>query len=168
MSMDTGNFNRSLQANMRRVVAEAQESIRSMAQEFYADVVIRSKDSPEPGGSPVASGRFAASWRLEINGMDTSVADKDRSYRYPPASAHKYNADNLPRRTRKNVNASAIAAKLRAFKLGDQIFISNALPYARRIETGAHSWQTPQGVLEVTARQIVKKFRYARLRVFNG
>lgn len=168
MSFDTRNFNKAMADAGLRVITEAQESIRSMAQEFYADVVERSADRSEPGGSPVASGRFAASWRVGLNSLDTSVAAKDPNYRYPSPDVHKYNPNNLPTRTRRNVAASAIAAKLRTFKLGDTIYISNALPYARRIEAAAWSWQTPQGVLEVTARQIVRKFRYARLRVFNG
>lgn len=161
------NFGADMKREQQRVIAECTESIRSMAQEAFAEIVQRSADVGGTHGSPVASGRFAGSWRVELNGIDSSAEPKALGYKYPPPSIHKYNANNLPKRIVRNVPASRVAAKLRMYKLGDKIFISNSVPYARRIEGGKHSWQTPEGVLEKTLRQVVKRFRYVKFRVYS-
>lgn len=159
-----GNFNRDIRRDEQRIIAEATEAIRSVGQEAYSSLVEAAHESGD-GGSPVASGRYAASMRLELNKLDTSVAPRDPSYRYPSPDVHKYNVANLPARTRRNVPASRIAAKLRTFKLGDTIFISNSVPYSVAVEDRGHSWQTPDGVFERTFRALNKRFKNIRLRV---
>ena len=165
--MNVGNFDQQARRAQMRVVSEAKNAIIAISQELHAELVERSADKGEPGGSPVASGRYAASINVALNHIDRSTAPEDRNYRYPDASVHKYDADNLPARTRANVPASRVAMLLRTFKLGDTIYFSNAVPYARKIEDAKHSWQTRAGGFEVTTRAVVARFRNIKLRVFR-
>lgn len=158
----TGNFDEASRREQRRVVAESTEFFRGFTQELYAELVKDAKDGG-PGGSPVASGRFAASMRVGVNEIDTSTAPADPEYKYPPGSGPR----PLPPRTIRNVPASQVSAKLRRFKLGDRIYLSNSAPYSRRIETGRWSWQTPDGVFGPTVRAVSARFSNVRLKVRN-
>lgn len=149
-----------------KIVAEHTETIRSIGLQAYRDLTQRAWDVGRAFGSPVASGRFAASMRLSLNQLDKSVAPEDKAYRYPTPEKHKRNANNLPGRTIRNLPLSQISLVLRRFKLGDTIYISNSVPYVRRIEVGGHSWQTPGGVFAPTIRKIAKQF--ARVKVRRG
>lgn len=158
--MNLSQFDRDAQAAARLVVAEGAEMIRSAALQLYKDVQTEARSVGGGFGSPVASGRFAASVRLEINGIDTSAEPADPNYDYPAGSGPR----ELPPRTIRNRPISATAAKLRGFRLGDRIFVSNSVPYARRIEIGRHSWQTPDGVFDPTVRDWLRRFSGARIR----
>ncbi len=76
--------------------------------------------------SPVYTGAFRASWRISFNAVrsDTTPGHlpvapiRGASFRWPSG-----------------------------FKLGDTIYVSNALPYAELIEYGSWSKQAPSGVL---------------------
>lgn len=160
--MNVSQFDRGAREASRRVVQEATEAIRAVAIDAYTEI---QKETDGRTGSPVASGRLAASTRLSLNGIDSSIEPEDRGYEYPPAREHRYSKANLPPRTIRNRAVASVSAKLRTFKLGDTIFISNSVPYIRRIEIGGHSWQTPGGVFEVTMRAVVQRFRNIRLKV---
>ena len=164
--MNVGQFDKGAREASRKVVKEATEAIRAVALESYKQIQQETKGGN--GGSPVASGRLAASTRLEINAIDQSYMGRDPDYRYPTPDEHGYNAANLPPRTIANRAISGVAAKLRRFKLGDTIYISNSVPYIRRIEIGGHSWQTPDGVFEVTMRKIIAQFRNIRVRILRS
>lgn len=156
------NFAQDLKSEQRRVVSEATEAFRSMTLAFYTETV---GDVKQYGvGSPVASGRFASSVRVSINSIDTSTAPRDPRYRYPSGKGPR----QLPPRTIRNTQTAAkVAALLRTWKLGDTIYISNSVPYVRKIEVGGHSWQAPDGVFEPVARKIVAKFQNARIRILT-
>ena len=162
MTNNARNFDRQSRAAARKVVAEAEEAIRSMALELFSDLRTDAKTPAAGGaGAPVASGRLAASMRLEINAIDRSREAADPNYKYPPGSGPR----PLPPRTIANPGISRTAAKLRQFRIGDTIYVSNTVPYIRRIEDAGHSWQTPDGVFGPTVRSIQRKFRNIRLRV---
>jgi len=165
--LNVNDFDKQARRAQERVVLEAKEAITSVALDAYHSLQAPAHEAGE-GGSPVASGRYTASMRVELNRIDPSAEPEDEGYDYPPAEVHKYNPRNLPRRTIANRPISRIAAKLRGFRLGDTIYISNSVPYVRRIEVGRHSWQTPDGVFEVTVRAVVARFRHARVRILNG
>lgn len=160
--MNLGQFDRQARRAAEQVAAEATETIRAVALDLYSEV---QKESDDVSGSPRASGRLAASTRLEINEIDPTFEAEDPNYDYPSAEIHKYDRDNLPARTIRNRPISRISAKLRRFRLGDTIFVSNSVPYIRRIEIAGHSWQTPDGVFERSARVVVARFSNIRLRV---
>lgn len=158
--MDVNDFDRQARREHVRIVAEATEVIRTVGLSLYSDMQTDAK-TVAGYGSPVASGRFAGSLRLGVNQIDRSVEPPDPNYRYPPGNGPR----PLPPRTIRNQPISRIAALLRTFRLGDTIYISNSVPYARRIETGGHSWQTPDGAFGPTVRRLVARFRNARVRL---
>lgn len=147
--MNANQFSDAMRKDAKKVVARSAEAIRSMTLVFYHDVQTDVKGG-SGHGSPIASGRFAASMRLSLNQIDASTAPADEAY--------VYDRDNLHPRTIANRPISAIAATLRQFKLGDTIWISNSVPYVRKIEVGGHSWQAPDGVFGPTARKIAVQF----------
>ena len=160
MASNARNFDRESRRAARIVVAEAEEAIRSVALELFSD--LRTDAKTVAGyGVPIASGRLAASMRLEINSVDRSRESADPDYKYPAGSGPR----PLPPRTIPNPPISRTAATLRRYRIGDTIYVSNTVPYIRRIETGRHSWQTPDGVFGPTVRNIQRKFRNIRLRV---
>lgn len=74
--------------------------------------------------APVDTGRYRAAWNIGIERPDTSV---------PPPSARVQ-------------TGSAPFAALRKLKPFPVVYITNSLPYAKRLEDG-HSGQAPTGVL---------------------
>ena len=179
--MNVGNFDRQAADAHRAVVAEATETIRTVALDLFHSLQTRRKDAGGAWGSPVASGRLVSSYRISINSIDASSEPADPNYRYPPAgyvadhwvngvrgfklTGHMYDEDNLPPRTIRNGPISRVSARLRTFKLGDRIYIANSVPYIRRIEIGSHSWQTPDGVFAPTVREVVRKYANINLKV---
>lgn len=152
-------FERQARREQAQIVAEAVEAHRAVSLTLYKALIGRAWDNGGQWGSPVASGRYVASMRVSLNALDTSTAPADPSYRYPSREQHGGNADALPKRTVRNPPISAVAATLRGFRLGDTIYVSNAVPYVRRIEIAGHSWQAPGGVFEPTTAKIVVQFR---------
>jgi hypothetical protein len=75
--------------------------------------------------SPVLSGRFSSNWKVGVNEVN-----------------HETTQDTTPP-----------PLTIPAFKLGDQVFITNALPYALGLEYG-HSKQAPNGIAAVTAAEL--------------
>lgn len=164
MSGNLDQFSAATRAAERAVVARGTEMIRAVALELYSSLQTEALSIGGGWGSPVASGRLAASMRLGINEVDTSTAPADPDYKYPAGQG----ARPLPPRTIPNVPISRVAAQLRTFKLGDTVYISNSVPYIRRIEIGGHSWQTPDGVFNPTVREILRKFSGVRVGVQIG
>lgn len=162
--MNVNDFDRQARQAEQQVVGEAKETIIAAALDLY-QTVSRDTNNSRGGltGSPVASGRFASSTRVSINSIDSSVAKADPNYRYPLGKGPR----PLPPRTIPNQPVSRVAALLRTFKLGDTIWVSNSLPYSRRIEVGRHSWQTPDGVFSVAVRAVLKRFADVKIRVEN-
>lgn len=148
----------------QRVVDQCREGIASMALQLFADLRTEARTVGGGFGSPVASGRFAASMRLSINSVDTSFEPPDPNYEYPSGSG----ARELPPRTIANTAISAASAALRNYKLGDTIYISNSVPYVRKIELGNHSWQTPDGVFGPTVREFLRKFSGVNVGISGG
>jgi hypothetical protein len=152
--MNVDQFNMATRVAERAVVSKGAEMIRAVALELYSSLQTDARTVGGGWGSPVASGRLASSMRLGINQVDTSYEPEDTNYEYPDGKGER----ELPPRTIPNVPISRIAAQLREFKLGDTIYISNSVPYIRKIEIGGHSWQTPDGVFNPTVREIMRKF----------
>lgn len=154
MGKSAQRFTAETQAESRKIVAQAADTIRGIGQQAFHDL---STDAKTLGGygAPVASGRLAGSMRIALNQIDGSAEPADRSYRYPPGKGPR----PLPPRTIPNVKASTVAAILRRFKLGDVIYISNSVPYIRRVELHGHSWQTPGGVFGPTIRKLLRQFK---------
>ncbi len=162
--MNLGQFDAQAATAARLVVAEGAEAIRAVAMELFSDLHTEARAAGGGFGSPVASGRLAGSMRMGINEVDHSYEPADPNYEYPEGRGPR----ELPTRTIRNQPLSRIAAQLRTFRLGDRIYISNSVPYIRKIELGRHSWQTPDGVFDPTVRNVMRKFRSIRIRAANG
>lgn len=147
----------------QRFVAETEEAIRSYALQGFADLSADA-NKVDGYGAPVASGRLAASMRLGVGQVDTTFSPADTGYKYPPGKGPR----PLPPRTLANQTIASVSLKLRAFKLGLPIYISNSVPYIRRIEVGGHSWQTPEGVFGPTIRHLERTFKAALKRYARG
>lgn len=153
--MSMAQFDRQAREAAVRVVHEATEAIRTAAIALYSDLQTDVK-TVNGYGSPIASGRYVASMRISVNQIDYSFEPPDPNYVYDRS---------LPPRTIRNRPIAAASARMRTFRIGDRIYISNAVPYARRIEIGRHSWQAPEGVFEPTVRRWIRQFQNVNLRV---
>lgn len=100
-----------------KALADADEVLRTATMEIFGRVIDR---------SPVKSGRFKGNWNASVGAADTSVSDR----KDPGGSV-----------TKARVQSSVSSAKS-----GDEIFLVNALPYARKLEFGS-SKQAPLGVI---------------------
>lgn len=89
--------------------------------------------------SPVNEGVFRGNWNVGINIKDTSIDE------YAGSNNNKYALDSY----KFNEGASRIGA----VKAGDTINISNALPYAMRLEYG-YSDQAPAGMVRTTIMEL--------------
>lgn len=80
--------------------------------------------------SPVATGRFKSNWRISVGAIDTS--------------------------TDASINYAANTGKLQQAVLGwdakSAIYLTNSLPYARRLEEG-WSQQAPAGMVGLTVQR---------------
>lgn len=150
-------FTSEIRSEQKRLIANATEAIRSMALSLYTNLQMPALEAGGGYGSPVASGRYASSMRLSINQIDATYAPADRNYKYPPGHGPR----PLPKRTIANAPVSSVSARLRTFRLGDTIYVSNSVPYVRRIEIGSHSWQTPGGVFTPTTEIFFRQFEAA-------
>lgn len=160
MGINMSQFDKDARAAAERVTSRTSTAITSAAQLLMSELT---KHALKDGtGSPIASGRYVSSIRVAINDVDTSTEPADKDYRYPPGRGLRA----LPPRTIPNrQNAQKVAALLRRFKLGDSIYISNSVPYARRIEIGGHSWQAPGGVFTPTVRAVLARLRNVNIKV---
>lgn len=103
--------------------------------------------------SPVDTGRFRLNWMVYLGRISRRVVQepqKDSAPRFgsPP--------------TVNEIVSSRVEANLRRFKLGDRVYISNAVPYAERLEYEGWSKQAPAGILRVALIQASIEFN-ARL-----
>ncbi|MBA9063895.1 hypothetical protein GGQ91_003296 [Methylobacterium fujisawaense] len=97
--------------------------LRKVALDIGARVVLR---------SPVDTGRFRANWQYGVGRPNTATL----------VAADKSGQSSIAR----------IAAGVATARLGDVIYISNALPYALRLETG-WSKQAPAGMVGLTVTE---------------
>jgi hypothetical protein len=98
--------------------------------------------------SPVDTGRFKGNWRVGVNAKDTTYNEKQF-----------------------DKNGSATIAeglsRLTPVKFGDTVFINNTVPYSEALENG-HSGQAPQGILMMSAKEVVAELRSTIQQVKNA
>lgn len=95
--------------------------------------------------SPVDTGVFRGNWNLSFDAPDLNNSS--------PA-----NTDAV----------SKARATLAGFKIGHRIFITNNMPYAKRLEFDAWSSQAPQGMVRITAMEYGMYLRRQVQRLKNG
>ena len=102
----------------------AETIIRKLALDMLAGCLAR---------SPVDTGRFRGSWRLSLEGPDLSVEGARTKL------ATDVDIGDAPT----GAEMAAALTKLRPWKLGVTIYITNNLPYALRLENESWSMQAP-------------------------
>jgi hypothetical protein len=91
--------------------------------------------------SPVDTGRFRGNWNGAKETPDLSTVDAGQNTQQGGAITQRESANLTP----------ALQAKI-----GEDVYITNNLDYAQRLENG-WSAQAPGGVLHITAREIQSK-----------
>lgn len=128
-----------------QVVEEFNLLQRTIAEQAYRKVVEL---------SPVWSGRYRGSHRLEIDGVDESIL--------PPYAGPERWPEPVPEGKQfRALGASEIQAKILKLEPFGRVTISNSLPYANALEDG-HSKQAPSGVYTRAAMAINSKFKRVR------
>ena len=119
---------------LRKIAERNKQKLGEVVKETVRDLGNQMIDN-----SPVKSGQFKNNWKGSVGAIDTDAS----------AEADTSGA----------VSKASIEAALENWKPGETVFVSNSLPYARRIETG-WSGAAPAGVVAVTmasAEQAVKR-----------
>jgi len=117
-------FSRQVAGFVAGVEAKGNEVLRKTALGVLANVV---------EGSPVDMGRFRANWQVGVGSRPAGEVEAD---------------DKSGEGT-----VSKGAQTLEGAQLGDKVFITNNLPYGRRLEFG-HSAQAPFGIVRRVLAQI--------------
>jgi len=120
------DFNRLLNEAMERLPQHANTIKRKMALEVLGRVARR---------SPVDTGRFRGNWQVGINRRPTGEVGVGGAAAAAPAAIAQG------------------ATQLAIVQPGQDIWITNNVPYAEQLEFGS-SWQAPEGVLAVTLAEV--------------
>jgi hypothetical protein len=114
--------------DMRRIIDKAKNRndlfVRRLCLDIDRRLVLK---------SPVDKGRFRANWNIGYGSINTSTSEN-----LDPTGSESI--------ARANVELSGA-------KAGMQIFITNSLPYAQRLENG-WSGQAPFGMVKLTAEEL--------------
>ena len=151
----TGDF----EASKRRLVGELVAFQKRVVQTIYANLVTDSRKARPPlaYGSPVWTGRYRGSFRVSIGSIDrTYLPPYPNPPRWPTEPANPY----------RNVPASQISLQLAGLRPFQTVYISNAVPYVRRIERGYSRTKAPSGVFQRTIDNIMPSLR-AQARAVN-
>ncbi|MFB1482269.1 HK97 gp10 family phage protein [Corallococcus sp. RDP092CA] len=117
-------FSKQVQAFVKASEARANEVVRKAALGILANVVT---------ASPVDTGRFRGNWQVGLGERPAGTVDAE----------DKDGSGTVSRE----------GAKLEGVKLGDTLYVTNNLPYGRRLEFG-WSDQAPKGMVRVTLAQV--------------
>jgi hypothetical protein len=94
--------------------------------------------------SPVDTGRFRGNWQASVNTPKvTQLKRKDRTG---------------------TSTITAVNNVLEKFNMGQTFYLTNNLPYARRLEYGSHSKQAPNGFLRINVMRVQSELEKARKR----
>ena len=94
--------------------------------------------------SPVDTGRFRGNWQASVNTPKvTQLKRKDRTG---------------------TSTITAVNNVLEKFSMGQTFYLTNNLPYARRLEYGSHSKQAPNGFLRINVMRVQSELEKARKR----
>jgi hypothetical protein len=96
--------------------------------------------------SPVDTGRFRGNWQSSINApKGNKLERKDKS---------------------KDGNNTALLVRdvVDSLNMGQTFYLTNNLPYARRLEYGSHSKQAPNGFLRINVMRVQSELEKARKR----
>ncbi|MBW2674175.1 MAG: hypothetical protein JRD89_12310 [Deltaproteobacteria bacterium] len=122
-------FAEDIQKWAKKVGLEADVAVRSIGIKAYALLT---------EGSPVDSGQFRANWNVSVGNPVFSVAPFSRKTLNRYAEARRRGENLWPR----GYNANKAVVGFGAVKAGDTMYITNAMPYAKRLNEG---WSKQRG-----------------------
>ena len=142
---DIIKFNKDLdKAYQEKVIKTSTEFVKRVVVEVWRTIIANAASTGFQFGSPVLTGQYYTGHRIAINRIDTSVST-------PNPGGAKSPRGGLP--------LSRAQITLASFKLGDTVFISNSLPYAKKLEDGFSRFKTPEGIYKVAAELIKTRFK---------
>lgn len=117
------------------VIEESEEHVKKISAEMLQAVIV---------GSPVMDGSFRNSNLITIN--------------HPTYHYIEGEGNTAPQGTLDQKAFDRGAKEILKFKLGDKVYLTNALPYALKIENG-HSDQAPHGVYALAFQAVSSKYK---------
>lgn len=125
----------SFTVDLSRIVArtkgKADLAVKKVALEAFRGIVMK---------SPVDTGRLRANWTLSIDGFSTATHE---------------GTDKTGAGTMGKITAGLAPIKIN----GQSIYLTNSLPYVRRIEyEGWSKIKAPQGMVRITLQEISAKY----------
>lgn len=118
--MSKNAFTLQLQQFVDKAKGNAEQVVRKVGIDVLSSVVLK---------SPVDTGRFRANWTVGTAGIGKTTTATDKSG---------------------SATISTGTAKIMQVRLGQSIWLSNSLPYARRLEYGWSRTKAPNGMVRVT------------------
>lgn len=143
----------------QRVIPRLVELHKAVVVKAYQMISRDSRDVSFEYGSPVWTGRYRGSHRVRIGTPDSSKLPP-----HPETGKLKHPTEpDRPFPPQGAAYASQAVSALQPFSI---VWISNSLPYARRIEAGGFSMKAPDGVYKVTAEAVKMQYANSDLGVY--
>lgn len=134
--MSSKRFKRNFAAVLKRAGERQEQFVRALAINAATGLVLK---------SPVDTGRFRANWQFGVASPDASVSDR---------------SDKTGQETLGKISTEILSANV----TGGKFYITNNLPYAKRLEYG-WSKQAPSGMVRLTLMELESYVRDAAAKV---
>ena len=121
--MSNATFKRDFSKVLQRAGDKASTVVRSSAIRIGSGMVIK---------SPVDTGRFKGNWQYGADSVNTDTSS-------PPDKSG-------------SATIARIVTGAQAWKAGQTMYMTNSLPYAKRLEYGWSKW-APAGVVRITVME---------------
>lgn len=132
--MDPNKFSKRMTALAKTFESNAEQLVVKTALTVHSTIVL---------GTPVDTGRARGSWLVEIGRAAEGSATTPAEFGFVPAT-------------------NKAQAKLKGYKAGGEVHITNNLPYITPLNQG-HSKQAPAGFVEEAIAAGVRQVRGAKL-----
>lgn len=127
---------------------------REVALTLWGYIIVNSETAAgQRVGSPVLTGRFYASHNISLNVIETKERGPNPSGASSPYPQLGFS------------DAKRVLAK---WKPGDTVYISNSVPYGRKLESQHWSKKTPYGIYMVAVNAVRAKFAGRGRFTFKG
>jgi alpha-glucuronidase len=138
MSSNLNEFRRLLQKQAQRAMeATFKDTQAAIGRHVFEKVILR---------TPVLTGHARHNWRPSIN---EQVDERQDGVFGGTTTGEPITAEERSR-------WKAVHKQLQAMPLGQTLWISNNVPYILRLESGTWSAKAPQGMVEITLREVLE------------
>lgn len=142
------SFSRNITEFVQKTRINLNLVVRKIAMDALRGVILK---------SPVDTGRFRASWRVGINAPDLSVESAGTVASGALETKGQVATAKKALKVARGFQLGGADTLLDHARFGDAIYITNNLPYAKRLEDG-WSMQAPHGMVRNTVEEIVAGF----------